>query len=53
MDQKTIVFYLRMKVKMKRNLAGYRAENLSASLVLIQVISRAVPGETLIEVFQK
>jgi hypothetical protein len=32
---------------------GYRAENLSELLVHIQVILRAIPGETLVEVFLK
>jgi hypothetical protein len=35
----------------KRNLIGYRAENLSELLVRIQVILRAIPSETLVEVF--
>jgi hypothetical protein len=53
MDQKTIVLYLhmKMKVKAKRNLIKYRAENLSELLVRIQVILRAILGETLIEGF--
>jgi hypothetical protein len=49
MDQKEIVLYLHMKVK--RNLMGYRAENLLRLLLCIQVVSRAIPGETLIEAF--
>jgi hypothetical protein len=35
MDQKTIVLYLHVKVKMKRNLMEYRAENSSELLVCI------------------
>jgi hypothetical protein len=35
----------------KRNLMGRHAENLSELLVRIQVIMRAIPGETLVEVF--
>jgi hypothetical protein len=31
---------------LKRNLMGYRAENLSELLARIQVMLRAVPGET-------
>jgi hypothetical protein len=46
MDQKTIVIYLHMKVNVKRNLMGYRAENLSELLVRIQVILCAIPGMT-------
>jgi hypothetical protein len=49
MDQRTIVFFFHMKVK--RNLLGNRAENLSELLVRIQVILRAIPGETLVDVF--
>jgi hypothetical protein len=30
---------------------GYHAENLSELLVRIQVILKAIPGETLVEVF--
>jgi hypothetical protein len=37
----------------KRNLMGDCAENLSELLVCIQVILRAMPGETLVEVFLK
>jgi hypothetical protein len=33
----------------KRNLMGYRAENLSELLVRIQVILRVIPGETFVE----
>jgi hypothetical protein len=34
----------------ERNLRGYCAENLSELLVRIQIMSRATPGETLVEV---
>jgi hypothetical protein len=55
MDQKATVLYLHMKLFLfgyvKRNLMGYRAENLCELLVRIQVIVRAIPGEILIEVF--
>jgi hypothetical protein len=33
------------------NLMGYRAENLSELMVRIQVILRAIPSETFVEVF--
>jgi intein/homing endonuclease len=36
---------------MKRNLIVYCAKNLSELLLRIQVILRAVPGETLVEIF--
>jgi hypothetical protein len=49
MDEKTIILYLRMKEMgrdyVKRNLMGYRAENLSELLVCIQVVLRAIPGQ--------
>jgi hypothetical protein len=55
MKGKTIVFYLHMKGMglgyVKRNLMGCHAENLSELLVRTQVILRAIPGETFIEVF--
>jgi hypothetical protein len=55
MDRKTTVFYLHMKRMglgdVKRNLMGHSGENLSELLVGIQVILRAIPSETLIEVF--
>jgi hypothetical protein len=35
----------------KRNLMEYRAETLSEILVRIQVILRAIPCETLVQVF--
>jgi hypothetical protein len=48
MDLKTIVLDLHIKVKMKvkRNLMGYRAENSPELLVWIQVILRAITGES-------
>jgi hypothetical protein len=35
----------------EKNLMGRRAEHFSELLVRVQVILRAIPGETLIEVF--
>jgi hypothetical protein len=32
---------------------GYRADNLSELLARIQVILRAIPGETVVEIFLK
>jgi hypothetical protein len=49
MEQKIIVLCLHMKVR--RNLMGNHAENLFKLLVRIQVILRAIPGETLVQVF--
>jgi hypothetical protein len=50
MDQTTIVLYLHMKGMefgyVKRNLMEYPAENLFELLVRIQVIFRAIPGQT-------
>jgi hypothetical protein len=46
MEQKTMGLYLHPKVKVKRKIMGYRAENLSELLVDIQVIFMATPGET-------
>jgi hypothetical protein len=48
-DQKKIVPYLHLKVKVKGNLMGYRAENLSELLVRIQIILRDIMGEILVE----
>jgi hypothetical protein len=52
MDQKRIVLYLDMTLflfgYMKRNMMPYRVEYLSELLVRIQVILKAVLGETLI-----
>jgi hypothetical protein len=46
MEKKTTVPYFHMKVKVKRSLMGYRAENSSELLVRIQVILKVIPGET-------
>jgi hypothetical protein len=55
MDQKKIVKLGTLRpflfAYVKRNLMECRAENLSERLVCIQVILRAIPGETLIEVY--
>jgi hypothetical protein len=57
MDQKTIILCLHMKGMglgcVKRNLTGCHVENLSELLVRIQVILRAIPDETLVQVFLK
>jgi hypothetical protein len=38
-------------MKVKRNLTGYRDENLCELLTRIPVIWKAIPGETSVEVF--
>jgi hypothetical protein len=55
MGHKIIILYLHMKPflfgYLKRNLMGYRAENLSDPLVRGQVILRGIPGDTLVGFF--
>jgi hypothetical protein len=55
MDQETIVLDLHMKGTEfgyeKRNMMGYRVESSSELLVCVQVILRAIRGETFVEIF--